>query len=181
MILGLDISTSTVGVTILNLSGDVAHLGYIKPIGTNVFEKAKTAAQDLEMIIAGFPITSIYAEAPNIMFRAGFSSAQVLATILRFNGAVLFTLHRKLSILPNEAMAVSIRKQVIGHGRFAKGTDTKTEVLKWVSSQITFNWPTIDKGKNKGKLLPECFDMADSYVVARYGLLNESRNAQNQS
>jgi hypothetical protein len=182
MILGLDISTSTVGATVLNLTGGLECITYVKPIGTTMYEKVQSTFLTLRTRLVPFKITSIYAESPNIMFRAGFSSAQVLSTILKFNGALLFTLHVNFNTLPKEAMAVSMRKQVTGHGRFAKGTDTKQEVLKWVTSEIPwFTWPTIEKGKNKGKPLSECFDMADSYIVARYGLLHESGNAQNQN
>lgn len=185
MILGLDISTSTVGFTLLNLTGDVVKMGYVKPIGSDYCAKVKSASKTLlyEIELEG-PITSIYAEAPNMMFRTGFSSAQVISTIMRFNGAFLFTLYEKLNILPNEAMAVSMRKQVIGVGRFKKGTNTKEEVFKWVQTQVSPlnpKWPLIEKGKNQGKFMSECYDMADSYVVARYGLIYESRNSHSKS
>lgn len=191
MILGLDISTSTVGFTLMNLSGAVEVIGYAKPIGKNLYEKVDSARQHIEVILWPYltiksPITSIYAEAPNIMFRAGFSSAQVLSTILRFNGALLFTLSKKFNTLPKEAMAVSMRKQVIGVGRFKN--NPKAEVLKWVKSQPDFPfqgclnwWPIVEKGKYKGQEASEQYDMADSYIVARYGLLNESRASQVQS
>jgi len=176
MILGLDISTSTVGVTVLNLTGGLEFIGYVKPIGETMYEKVESALSQFKLLLAPFKITSIYAEQPNIMFKAGFSTAQTLSIILRFNGAFLFTVSQMYGILPQEVMAVSARKQVTGHGRFAKGTDTKQEVLKWVSAQVlTAIWPTIQKGKNKGNLATECFDMADSYIIARYGLINESR------
>ena len=177
MILGLDISTSTVGFTLMNLTGGVEYIGYTKPTGDNQFEKVESAFNCISKVvqshvISNGPITSIYAEAPNIMFRTGFSSAQTLAIILRFNGALLFTLYRHFGILPKEAMAVSMRKQVIGIGRFK--VNPKDEILRWVNLQIpTTNWPQIAKGKNKGKLSTECYDMADSYIVARYGLIHE--------
>jgi hypothetical protein len=190
MILGLDISTSTVGFTLMNLTGGVEMISYIKPKGKTMYEKVDTAfdAIDTKLSDSRFEdavMSAIYAEAPNIMFRAGFSSAQVLSTILRFNGALLFTLSQKFNILIKEAMAISMRKQVIGKGRFAKGTDTKQEIFKWVKSQPDFpfnsHWPTIEKGKNKGKYAPEVYDMADSYIVAKYGLIHESRNYQNKN
>ena len=113
MLLGLDISTSTIGVSVLDIdSKSLVYIGYIKPVGNNLYEKVKSAINDFDLIIenkAIQPITAIYAEQPNIMFRPGFSSAQVLSTILRFNGAFLFTLYQKFGILIIEAMAVSMR------------------------------------------------------------------------
>lgn len=188
MIIGLDISTSTVGFTLIGLTGNVVQMWFAKPKGENLYEKVDSAFQTIDVItkphiVLNGPITAIYAEAPNIMFRAGFSSAQVLSTILRFNGALLFTLHKKFNILPNEAMAVSMRKQVIGVGRFKKGANTKEEVFQWVKPQVPnfIHWPLIEKGKNKGKFAEECYDMADSYIVAKYGLIHESRNSHIQS
>jgi len=160
MILGLDISTSTVGFTLMNLTGGVEYMWYVKPEGDNMYDKVSSAFNFIRIIVKPHvvltgPVTAIYAEAPNIMFRAGFSTAQTLSKILRFNGALLFTLSTFYNILPQEAMAVSMRKQVIGRGRFAKGLDTKQEVLKWVQSQMpSFRWPVIDKGKNTGKTTP---------------------------
>lgn len=185
MILGLDISTSTIGFTLLNLTGSVEYINYIKPEGNNIFEKVASATRSIDAYIWPYvqingPIKAIYAEAPNIMFQRGFSSAQTIATILRFNGAFLFTLYQKFNILPKEVFATSARKQVIGIGRFK--LDPKEEVFKWVNSHIKYTyphfWPIISKGKNKGKLLHECFDMADSYIIAKYGLICESGNLQ---
>lgn len=170
MILGLDISTTTIGFTILDSEGKVVRSNFIKPIGDTMFEKVDSAINDFNGKVGdGLKIDEIVAEKPNIMFASGFSSAQTLATILRFNGAFLFTLYCKFHILPIEVMAVSARKSVIGVGRFK--SDPKQAVLNWVISDYpeAANWPKIDKGKNQGKFKAECFDMADSYVIAKYG------------
>jgi hypothetical protein len=51
---------------------------------------------------------------------------------------------------------------VFGVGRFPKGTDTKKEVLKRVSQELPgFQWPVTPRLAFR----PECFDMADAYVV----------------
>jgi hypothetical protein len=181
-ILGLDISTTTIGLTLLNTEGEVEYIGYLKPVGDTMYEKVASAFKQLDGTpIKTFKISAIYAEQPNIMFKAGFSTAQTLSKILRFNGAFLFTLSQMYGILPYEVMAVSARKQVTGVGRFK--TDPKTAVFKWVdtNSKTKIDWPTSDKGKNQGQPRPECFDMADSYIIARYGLIHESRAGQQQT
>ena len=74
-------------------------------------------------------------------------------------------------------MATSARKQVIGIGCWPKSINTKLEVLKWVQTQIpTYQWPIKEKGKNKGKLIAECFDLADSFIIAKYGVADAKRN-----
>jgi len=180
-LIGLDISTTTIGLTVLDENANIQYIGFLKPDGETMYEKVASALFQLDnhlYLNKVFEINKIYAEQPNIMFKAGFSTAQTLSKILRFNGAFLFTLSEKYSILPLEVMAVSARKQVTGVGRFK--TDPKEAVRKWVDQYATppISWPTIDKGKNLGKLRPECFDMADSYIIARYGLINESRANQ---
>jgi hypothetical protein len=181
-VLGLDISTTTIGITILNEKGSLVLIDYVKPVGNILFEKIDSATNQLNEKLKYFTIDKIYAEQPNVMFSKGLSSAQVLGTILRFNGAILFTVCKKLNILNiNEAMAISMRKKIIGIGRFPKGTNTKEEIFNWVqkylnSSQQKVNWPLVEKGKNKGKFKPECYDMCDSFITALYGIRIEYGN-----
>lgn len=174
-ILGLDISTSTVGLTILDENKNLILIDYIKPVGDTLFEKLNSAIEQFDKKLKDFTVDKIYAEQPNMMFSKGLSSAQVLSTILRFNGAFLFTLCKKFNTFPIEIMASSARKSIIGIGRYPKGVNAKEEVFKWINSNCKlFTWPLKNKGRNKGKIIPECYDMADSYIIALYGVKNES-------
>jgi hypothetical protein len=169
-ILGLDISSSTIGFTVLN-EKECLICNYVKPKGNNIWEKVESV-EDTLFNLRVLKIDAIYVEQPNIMFSKGFSSAQVLSIILRFNGAILFTLYKNFNILPHEVMASSARKKVMGVGRFK--SDAKQHVWDWVNKDIGNQpWPKIDKGKNIGKLKEEAFDMSDSYIIAKYGLINE--------
>ena len=62
-----------------------------------------------------------------------------------------------------------------------KEANTKEQVLDWVKTQISFNWPEkiISRGVNKGvvKLEESCYDMSDAYVISRAGIL--INNGQN--
>lgn len=175
-VLGLDISTTTIGVTVLNENGVVLAI-YLKPEGETVFEKVASALHQFDSSVK-IPIDYVYAEAPNIMFAKGMSTAQTIAKILRFNGAFLFTLYRRLNILPIEVMAVSARKRVIGIGRFKE--KPKEAVFEWVKNNTDIVWPTMKKGKHQGEYSPECFDIADSYIVSKYGLIIE-QSRKNQT
>lgn len=177
-VLAFDISTSIIGFSVIEIeSGELLSIGFLKPEGNSREEKIVSALNQFEKYQLS-NISAIYAEAPNMMFRSGFSSAQVIATILRFNGAFLFELYQKFHLIPQEVMATSARKQVIGIGRFPKGTNTKQEILKWVQSRISISWPIIEKGKHKGELKSESYDMADSYIIGLYGVKNEQKKMQ---
>jgi len=170
MILGLDISTTTIGYTLLNKHGNLVKMGFVKPKGDNLFEKAHTAFVDTVTELGDFVVPSrIIAEKPAIMFQQGKSSAQTISLVLRFNGAYLYALWSNFLVTPEEVMATTARKAVIGKGRFTG--DTKKAIYEFVYKQADtkyFIWP-VSKTK---KPAPERFDMADSYVVAKYGWLN---------
>ena len=177
-ILGVDISTTTIGLTILDENKNLILIDYIKPTGNTLFEKVDSAINQLNEKLKNFTVDKIYAEQPNVMFSKGLSSAQVLGTILRFNGSFLFTCCKKFNKLPIEVMASSARKSIIGIGRYPKGVNAKEEVFKWINSNFksSFNWPLKDKGKKKGTIIPECYDMCDSLIIALYGVKKENGN-----
>jgi len=167
-VLGLDLSTTTIGYTIVNENGIVL-MDFVKPKGNTIFEKMDSGSQQLIAKIGKVKVDKIMAEQPNIMFQQGKSSAQTISKILRFNGAILFTLHRYFRIFPDEIMSVSARKQVIGRGRFDKGLNPKEEVFKFVASRVPEEtW--INCISKTGKWKPERFDVADSYIIAMAGL-----------
>ena len=176
-ILGLDISTSTVGLCILDEHEKLIFIDYIKPTGNSLFEKLDSAVKQFNEKLKEFTVDKIYAEQPNVMFSKGLSSAQVIATVLRFNGGFLFTIKQKYGILNiNEIMASSARKNTIGIGRYPKGVNAKEEVFKWVNSNSknSFNWPLKIKGKHKGQIIPECYDMCDAYIISAFGVKKEN-------
>ena len=140
-------------------------IDYVKPQGNTLFEKVESAVEQFYHKIGQTSVDTVVAEQPNIMFQAGRSSASTISKILRFNGAFLFTICQSFRILPQEVMAISARKAVIGRGRFAPGLNPKEEVWKWVNQQATIQWPIGRTGNFK----PERFDMADSAIVAWYG------------
>ncbi len=172
-ILGLDISTTAIGICILN-EKEILLLDYVKPFGSDFLKKLDSSSSELINKLKPFKIDYIYAEKPNIMFSKGLSRAQVIAVVLRFNGALLFTLYREFNVLPKEVMASSARKKVIGKGKFQ---DAKKAVFDYVYSIVgdSINWPKKERGQNKGKFANECFDIADAYIIAKYGILNEQK------
>lgn len=166
-LLGVDISTTTIGLTILNEKKELVLIDYIKPNGNTFLEKALSVEQQFQEKIK-IPIDKIAAEQPSMMFKQGKSSAQIIATILRFNGIVHFILYKLYNIYPQEMAASTARKLTTGVGIYKKPLNAKEECFKWLEKnvQMPSSWPVKKQGQNKGQLADEAFDMSDSYIIA---------------
>jgi len=166
MILGLDISTSITGATILNKEGDIV---YNEAWDTrkfkNFFEKVKHVEKRIEQLRNnGYGIERIYIEQSLQSFRSGFSSAKTLSTLSRFNGVVSWLVYRILQAEPEYIAATSARKTCgITVSRGQKG---KEVVMKYVLDNVPE--VTISYTRNNN-IKPECYDKADSWVVAKAG------------
>jgi Holliday junction resolvasome RuvABC endonuclease subunit len=180
MILGLDISTSCTGWCILNSSGELVKMGYI-PLAKikSMFKKAQTVRHMLSSLNVDYDIERIYIEENLQAFRPGLSSAKTLLSLARFNGIISYIAQEEFFISPEFINVNAARKKLSIKIKRKKngGKPTKEQVLDWVTSQIaSYTWPKkqLKSGPRKGKLIlePGCYDMADSYVIARAGILN---------
>jgi len=166
MILGLDISTSITGATILDKQGNII---YNEAWDTrkykNFFEKVKHVEEHITKLHSECGrIERVYIEQSLQSFRSGFSSAKTLSTLARFNGVVSWLVYRILQIEPQYIAATSARKTCgITVPRGQKG---KQVVLNYVLDNV----PQISVlYTKKNNVKPECYDKADSWVIARAG------------
>ena len=167
MFLGLDISTSITGFTILDDSGDVALCDYINlKKADNVFDKAKLVEEKLKQIFAAHNIQQVWIEESLQMFSSGMSSAKTLATLTKFNGIVSYITWDKFGVQPQYIAAVSARKQI--GLTVAKGKRGKDVVMEYMLDKEP--WFVVGYGKT-GKIKPHFYDMADSFVVAKAGYI----------
>lgn len=166
-VLGVDISTSTIGIVILNEKKELIYYTYLKPKGDTLLQKIDSITKDIELIFTTYKIDKIICETPSISFNPGQSSAQVLATILRFNGIIHYLLNLFSGLNIQEIMASSARKKVTGRGTYPSGT-AKREIFNWIKRTYTIpkNFPIKKMGKNKGDYANECYDICDAWVVA---------------
>jgi hypothetical protein len=90
MILGLDISTSITGVTVLDMNGDCVYNEYWDTRNKNHFPTIYHKAHHVKEKLKSLPykFEHIFVEQSLQSFRSGFSSAQTLSTLSRFNGIV---------------------------------------------------------------------------------------------
>ena len=167
MILGLDISTSITGATILNDDGDVVvceHWDLRKY--KDFFEKAEVIKSRLLKIKPEYKISSIWIEQSLQSFRTGFSSAKTLSTLARFNGTVSWLCYEMFGYKPNYIGASSARKQC--GIKISRGQKAKEIVLNYVLD----NEPEFVVEYTKhGNPRPGSYDRADSLIVAKAGFL----------
>jgi len=181
IILGLDISTSCTGITIMDNHKNLLLCNYIEISKCKgLYSKAEKIREAFNKINEEYDISHIFVEENLQKFRPGFSSAKVLTTLSKFNGIVCYIANEvfKKSTEPININVVSARKSLgLKIQREKKcGVSTKDQVLNWVSKDCeSIVWPTkvLKSGPRKGMeiISTTSYDMADSYVIAVAGLV----------
>ena len=178
MILGLDVSTSITGATILDKQGQVL---YNEAWDTrkfkSFFEKVEYVEQqinNLDRVYGEFE--RVFIEESLQTFRSGFSSAKTLSTLARFNGVVSWLVYRVLKTEPLYLAATSARK--LCGIKVPRGTKAKQVVIQ----HILDNVPEIQIEYTKqNNIKPHCYDKADSWVIAKAGLIQCQQEEKQQS
>ena len=167
MILGLDVSTSITGATIIDSSSNIV---YCESWDTrkfkSFFEKASFINSKLTDVRIKFPITKVIIEQSLQMFRPGFSSAKVLTLLSKFNGVVSWLCYNTFGLEPEYMSANSARKSC--GIKVERGKKAKEVVLKFVLDNVDGFEGQYTRSNNPK---PGSYDRADSYVIARAGYL----------
>ena len=175
MILGLDISTSITGYTIVDNGKIILNGAWDTRKYKNFFDKVVHVRDGLEIIRKeyGTRITAVYIEQSLQSFRSGFSSAKTLSTLSRFNGIVSWLVFDQYKIQPEYLAATSARK--LCGIKVSRGQKAKQVVLKFLlDNEPSF---VIEYTRN-GNPKPECYDKADSIVIAKAGAICEQKNSK---
>ena len=172
MILGLDISTSITGATVLDNNGKVvfneAWDFRNKKHFPTIFEKATEVSELFKALKKEYNFDSIYIEQSLQSFRSGFSSAHTLSLLSRFNGVVSWLCYEIFALEPHYLAASSARK--LCGIKIPKGQKAKAVSLQFVIDSVPgFEVQYTRHGNPK----PGYTDRSDSYVIARAGWLNE--------
>lgn len=170
MILGLDISTSITGATLIDNEGNVLLMEAIDTRKyNNFFEKAEKVKLFLTSISEKHKVEEVFIEQSLQSFRSGFSSAKTLSTLSRFNGVVSWMCYSIWNIEPQYLAATSARK--LCGIQVPKGEKAKPVVLQFVID----NEPNfVVEYTKQGNPKPDSFDRADSWVIARAGFLQKN-------
>ena len=166
MILGLDVSTSITGATLLNEEGKVIYNdAWDTRKYKNFFTKAEKVNDYFDLLPA--TPTRIFIEQSLQSFRSGFSSAKTLSTLSRFNGVVSWICYQRYSIEPEYLAATSARKKC--GITVPRGIKAKEVVIKYIVDNVS---DVLIEYTKHGNPKPQCFDMADSWVIAHAGWLD---------
>jgi hypothetical protein len=178
-ILGLDVSTKTIGISLFNNKGQLLELTHIspkiKPVPeTKTEELIKKADLFAEFVskYSKMNIKHVLIEEP--LLRS--NNVNTVGTLLRFNGMVTKICYDILDVTPEYISTYEARKnafpelmqpgasgKIVLFGAHPKDIDKKRVIWDLVSKrEPKINW-LLDK---KGELKKENFDMSDSYVVA---------------
>ena len=169
MILGLDVSTSITGVSVINRKGDILLCEAIDTRNKNKFSsllsKASFIKSKLQEIKNTHKIDEIYIEESLQSFRSGFSSAKTLSTLSKINGIVSYLAWEIFEKEPEYIAATSARK--LCGVKVPRGQKAKQVVLDFLLD----NEPDfVIEYTRHGNPCPGTYDRADSLILARAGL-----------
>ena len=131
----------------------------------NFFTKAEKVNDYFDLLPA--TPTRIFIEQSLQSFRSGFSSAKTLSTLSRFNGVVSWICYQRYSIEPEYLAATSARKKC--GITVPRGIKAKEVVIKYIVDNVP---DVLIEYTKHGNPKPQCFDMADSWVIAHAGWLD---------
>lgn len=180
VILGLDISTSCTGICVLGEDSSLVDMYAIRLSALGHWgDKARAVKDTLQDIKALYDVQGVFIEENLQSFRRGFSSAQTLSTLARFNGIVSYLCLESYDLNPVFFNVNSARKS-LGIKIISKkkgGSPVKEQVLEWSITELAaadWTWPKkiLKSGPRKGAEIndPVCYDLADAYVIARAGI-----------
>ncbi len=174
MFLGLDISTSVIGWSVIDLKGHLVDYGYIDmtpkklKLETNLFLKMDYFAKVFEPIFQKHKdkITHWAVEEAAVKFRAGMSSAQTIFTLASFNFGVAHHVYKCLNKEPLYVNVNTARKNIgIKVPKHLDKTGKKTYILEHCISRYSNFKPERNKKNNYKK---QFFDVSDSIVICTY-------------
>ena len=164
IILGLDLSTSITGATVLDREGNTLLCESWDTRNKNkfplLFHKAQFVRKNLFAL--QYPITKIYIEQPFTFFNSGGSTAKTMATLQRFNGIISWICFNDLNIIPEYVTATQARK--LCDLKVPRGTKAKEVALQFFLD----NGNEIEYTKH-GNPKPGSYDRADSWIIAKAG------------
>ena len=171
MILGLDISTSVVGIAIVDPeTKDLIvseHIDLTKI--DSVFSKAELVGSELWQIGNNHDIKNLFVETALMRFIPGRSRADTIVKLAKFNGIVSWMCYDTFGLQPTY-LNVNTARSLYGLSfpRGTKGPKRKKMVIEAVieKEKTAFKYEMARGGKNYKKGTD---DRADAVVIARAG------------
>ena len=179
MILGLDISTSKIGYSIIDKDNNLVTCHFMKLKTLALEERAEIFYEFLCALSKKYEIKDIFIEEPFSMFGGGRTTASTMSKLQRFNGMCSFAVRRVFNQNPTLISANKARK-LVGL-KIKRGEDTKKKVIEWCQKKYPRDFIIVLT--NYGNPKPGTDDIADSIVIGLAGkeLLNENINSTNKT
>lgn len=170
--LGLDISTSVIGICLIEKNEQLCVLDAVKlTTGTlNMWQKADKGIEEIKRLVGGRKIEKIFVEANAKMFTQGFSSADTLLTLAKFNGIISYLSHKVFDAEVVDVNVSSARKAIGFKANKADQRSRKEQVFSYVTAMHPdYPWKThvAKTGKSKGQEVfnEEMKDACDAFVI----------------
>jgi Holliday junction resolvasome RuvABC endonuclease subunit len=164
-ILGLDVSSSKIGIAVLDKDKKILTSEVIKLKSEDSLEtRALMLENKLEKLKKYYFIDDVYVEEPFIAFGGGKTTAQTMATLQRFNGMCCYSIYR---VFEKEPRMVQVRSARSKLGiKIPKGTAQK-DSKKFIIEYVTKNHPEFQYNLTAhGNPQPGTDDRADAIVIA---------------
>jgi len=166
MILGLDVSTSVIGYTILDQESNVivckAWDLRNKRLLSDLYSKGMFIKEELEQIKKLYDIKHVAIEEAFTFFKSGGSTAKTMATLQAFNGIVSWLCKDIIGVTPTHIPPAKARK--LNGIKVSRGEKAKEVVLNYLlESEDSFQVEYTKHGNPK----PTSYDRADSLIIAR--------------
>lgn len=179
MILGLDISTTLVGIAIIDNDGKL-----VKSEGVdlskidNIYERLETIGAELYTLRSEYDIEHVFIETALKKFLPGKSRADTIIKLAKFNGVVSWICFECFEMQPTYINVNTARSLYgLSFPRGTKGPQRKKMVIEAVieKEKTSFPYEMARGGRNYKKGTD---DRADAVVIARAGefLLRNKNN-----
>lgn len=192
--IGLDISTSVVGICAFDDKGKLAILEGIK-LGTSgtrtLWEKADLAIERINEELRSREINPsnirrFYVESAVKRFSSGYSSADTILTLARFNAIISYLCYKTYSKPVVEINVSSARKAVGFSNTKTDKRPVKEKVFEHnVKTYPDFPWKKhlATRGNHKGTIVfnEEMKDASDALVIVLGGVALESQETKEKS
>lgn len=177
-ILSLDVSTSCTGVCILDKNLNLVVLDAVKfPASCiTMFDKADRGIEEIKKLVNGRNIDKIFVEANAKMFMPGFSSADTLITLAKFNVLLSYLSHKAFAAQVIDVNVSSARKAVGFKNNKADKRPKKEQVKDYVIAlhpEFPYKKHIAKAGRQKNQEVYDSSngDMIDAWVIAKGGSL----------
>lgn len=177
LIMGLDISTSHIGVCIATKDDQIklfSAIDYSKLGDLTIFDKTKLFRMKMMDVFEEYNIKTVYIEQPLLMFKQASSRIQVIVLLQQFNALCQFVLNemgKKVVMIPSS----TAMKAGLGIGRKPKWVEDKKV---WTSEEFHKLHPEIElkryeKGKKEGQIHSDEYDKVDAWMCSRAHVLGK--------